>query len=139
MFKLLWVEDPVKGIFSLEFLGPCHINADARLISAESSPDLSSTIAEGDGRTPIFSQQKMGPAKEATDHLNWERSSSTGGLTAFPKGALHGHKVIPQGRDEAALVTCPVRPAPLEGFVGDWHGCIKDGSPSMNEIHGVNG
>jgi hypothetical protein len=56
MLKLLWMEDPVKGVFSLEFIGPCHIDADIRLISTESGPDFSSTLAEGDGRTPIFSQ-----------------------------------------------------------------------------------
>ena len=27
MLKLLWVEDPVKGVFSLEFIGPCHIHS----------------------------------------------------------------------------------------------------------------
>jgi len=56
MLKLLWMEDPVKGIFSWEFIGPCYIDADIRLISRESSPDSFSTLAEGDGRTPIFSQ-----------------------------------------------------------------------------------
>jgi len=96
MLKLLWMEDPVKGVFSWEFIGPCHVDADIKLISAESSPDFSSTLAEGDGRTPIFSQQKMGPAKPAAYHLNWE-SSFVGRLTAFPKGTFQSHKVIPQG------------------------------------------
>ena len=137
MLKLFWMEDPVKGVFSLEFIAPCHIDADIKLISTESSPDSSSTLAEGDGRTPIFSQQQMGPAKQAAYHLNWE-SSSVGGLTAFPERTFHSHKVIPQGGDEAVLVPCPVRPTPFEGFVGTWHGCIEDGSPSMNETHGMN-
>jgi hypothetical protein len=90
MLKLLWMEDPVKGVFSLEFIGPCHINADIRLIATESSPGFSSTLAEGDGRTPIFSQQEMGSAKQAADHLNWE-NRSVGRLTTFPKRAFHRH------------------------------------------------
>jgi hypothetical protein len=69
------MEDPVKGVFSLEFIGSCHIDADIRLISTESSPCFSSTVAEGDGRTPIFSQQEMWSAKQVADHLNWESSS----------------------------------------------------------------
>ena len=109
-----------------------------RLISTESSPDFSSTLAQGDGRTPIFSQQEMGPAKQAADHLNWE-SSSVGGLTAFPKRTFHSHKVIPQGGDEAVFVPCPACPASFEGFGGTWYGCIEDRSPSMTETHGMNG
>jgi hypothetical protein len=141
MLNLLWMEDPVKGVFSLEFIGPCHIDADIRLISTESGPDFSSTLAEGDGRTPIFSQQEMGPAKQAADHLNWE-SSSVGGLTAFPKRTFHRHKVIPQGGNEAVFVPCPVRPTSFQGFGGTWaiwQGCIEDRSPSMNETYGMNG
>jgi hypothetical protein len=141
MLKLLCMEDPVKGVFSLEFIGPCHIDANIKLISTESSPDFSSTLAEGDGRTPIFSQQEMGPAKQAAYHLNWE-NSSVGGLTGFPKRTFHSHKVIPQGGDEAVLVPCSARPASFEGFGGTWptwQGCIEDGSPSMNETHGMNG
>jgi hypothetical protein len=126
--KLLWMENPVKGVFSVEFIGPCHINADIRPISTESSPDFSSTLTEGDGRTPIISRHEMGPAKRAADHPKWERSFA-GRWTAFPKRAFHRHEVIPQGGDEAVL----------EGFVGTWHGCIEDGSPSMNETHGMNG
>jgi hypothetical protein len=138
MLKLLWMEDPVKGVFSLEFIGPCHINADIGLIATESRPDVSSALAEGDGRAPIFSQQQMGSAKQAADHLNWE-SRSVGRLTTFPKRAFHRHKVIPQGGDEAVLVSCHGRPTPFEGFVGTWHGCIEDGSPSMNGTHGMDG
>src|SRR4030042_1299746 len=115
MLKLLCMEDPVKGVFSLEFIGPCHINADIRLISTESSPDFSSTLAEGDGRTPIFSQQEMRPPERATDHLNWE-SSSVGGLRAFPKRTFHRHKMIPQGGDEALLDPCLGRTTPFAGF-----------------------
>jgi hypothetical protein len=103
MFKLFRMEDPVKGVFSLEFIGPCHIDANIKLISAKSGPDFSSTLAEGDGRTPISSHQEMGPPERATDHLNPE-SSSVGGLTAFPKRAFHSHDVLPQGGDEALLV-----------------------------------
>jgi hypothetical protein len=138
MFKLLWMEDPVKGVFSLEFIGLCDIDADIRPISAESSPNSSATIAERDGRTPIFSQQKMGPAKQAADHLNWE-NSTVKGMTAFPGRPFHRHKMIQQGRDEAVLVPCPVRPAPFEGFGGTWQGCIENGSLSLNETHAMSG
>jgi len=138
MLKLLWMEDPVKGIFSVEFIGPCHIDADIRLISTESSPEVSSTLAEGNGRTPIVSQQEMGTAKQAADHLNGE-SGSVGRLTVFPKRTFYRRKVIPQGGDEAVPVPCSVRPTPFEGFVGTGHGCIEDGSPSMNGTHGMDG
>jgi len=119
MLKLLCMEDPVKGVFSLEFIGPCHIDANIGLISTESGPDFSSALAEGDGRTPIFSQQEMGPSKQAADHLNWE-SSSVGRLTGLPKRNFHRHKVIPQGGDEAVLVPCPVCSISFEGFGGTW-------------------
>jgi len=138
MLKLLRMEDPMKGVFSLEFISPCHIDTDIRLISAESSPDFSSTLAEGYGRTPIVSQQEMGPAKQASDHLNWE-SSSVGRWTGFPKRAFHRHKVIPQGGDEAVLVPWAACPASFEGFGATWCGCIEYGSPSMNETYGMNG
>jgi hypothetical protein len=138
MLNLLCMEDPVKWVFSLEFIGPCHINADIRLISTESSPDFSSTLAEGDGRTPIFSQQEMGPTEQAADHLNWE-SSFIRGLIAFPRRTFHRHKVIPQGGDEAVFVPCPACPASFDGFGVTWYGCIEDGSPSMTETHGMNG
>jgi hypothetical protein len=65
MFKLFRMEDPVKRVFSSEFIGPCHINAYIGRISGESGPDFSSPLAEGDGRTPIFSQQEMGSAERA--------------------------------------------------------------------------
>jgi hypothetical protein len=119
MLKLLCMEDQVKRVFSLEFIGPCDIDADIGFISTESGPDFSSTLAEGDGGTPIFSKQEMGPAKQVADHLNWE-SSSVGGLTGFPKRTFHRHKVIPQGRDEAVLVPCPVCSTSFEGFGGTW-------------------
>jgi hypothetical protein len=119
MLKLLRMEDPVKGVFALEFIGACHIDADIRVIPTEGGPDFPSTLAEGDGRTPIFSQQEMGPAKRAADHLNGE-SRSAGGLTAFPKRSFHRHKVIPQGGDEAELVPCPVCSTSFEGFGGTW-------------------
>jgi len=55
MLKFSWVEDPVKGVFSLKFIGSYHINAYVRFIPTESSPDFSSTLAEGDSGTPILS------------------------------------------------------------------------------------
>jgi len=75
MLKLLWMEDPVKGVFSVEFIAPCHINADIGLISTECSPDVSVILTEGDGRTPVFSQQKMGLAKQTVNHMKGEGSS----------------------------------------------------------------
>jgi hypothetical protein len=65
MFNLMGMEYPVKRVFSSEFIGPCHIDADIGRISGESGPDSSSTLAEGDGRTQVFPQQEMGPAKRA--------------------------------------------------------------------------
>jgi hypothetical protein len=70
MLKFLWMEDPVKGIFPLEFIGPCQIDANIRFIATESSPDFSSTLAEGDSRTLIFPQQQMRLAKRVAYHLN---------------------------------------------------------------------
>jgi hypothetical protein len=141
MLKLLWMADPVQGVFSVKFISPCHIDADIRLISTESSPDFSSTVAEGDGRPPRFSQQETGPAKQVADHLNWE-SSPIRGLTAFPKRTFHRHKVIPQDGDKAVFVPILVRPTFFKGFGGTWRigqRCIEDGSPSINETHGMDG
>jgi hypothetical protein len=97
-----------------------------------------STLAEGDGRTPIVSQQEMGPAKQAADHLKWE-IRAVGRWTGFPKRAFRRYKVIPQSGNEAVLVLCAACPASFEGFGGTWCGCIEDGSPSMSEPHGMNG
>lgn len=138
MLKLLRVEDPVKGISTLEFIGPCHINADIGLIAAESRPDVPSTLAERDGRTPNFTQQEMRPAKQAAGHLNGESSFVTG-LTAFPKRNFHRYKVLPQGGDEAVFAPCPVSPTPIEDVVGTWQGRIEDGASSMNGTYGVGG
>jgi hypothetical protein len=138
MVKLLRLEDPAKGVSSWEFIGPGHIDADVGLISTESSPDFSTTRAEGDGRTQIFSQPEMGPAKQAADYLKGE-SSSAGGLIAFSKRTFHRHKVIPQGGDEAVFVSCPVCSTPFGGFVGPGHGCVEDGSPSLKGTQGMNG
>jgi hypothetical protein len=102
MLKLFCVEDPADGVFPLEFVGACHIDADIKLISTEGSPDSSSTLAEGDGRTPVFSHHEMGPAKRAMDHLN-RVDSFVGGLTRFPWRTFHSHKVMPQGGDEAVV------------------------------------
>jgi hypothetical protein len=137
MLKLLWMEDPVKGVFSVELIAPGRIDADIGLISTESSPELSSILAEGDGRPTIVSQQEMGPAKQASDHPNG-KGSPVGSLTAIPERTFRRRKVFPQGADEAGPLPCPVCPTPFEGFVGTGHGCIEDGSPSMNETHGMN-
>jgi hypothetical protein len=130
------MEDPVKGVSSPEFIGPCHINADIALVATESRPDLPSTLAERDGRAPNFSQQETGPAEQAVDQLDGE-SVSVGKSTAFPKRSFHRHKVLPQGGDEAVLVLCPVRTTPIEAVVGTRQGCIEDGAPSVNGTHGM--
>ena len=70
MLKLFCMEDPLKWVFSCEFIGPCHIDADLRLISAKGGPDSSSALAERNSRPPTFSQQEMRPAKRVVDHLN---------------------------------------------------------------------
>ena len=75
MLKLFCMEDPLKGVFSLEFIWTCHIDAYLRLISTEGGPDSSSTLAEGNSRPPMLSQQEMGLAKRVVDHLNRESSS----------------------------------------------------------------
>jgi len=115
MLKLVNTENPVNGVFSLEFIGSCHIDADLRPISTESGPDFSSTLAEGDGRTLIFSHLEMGLAERTADHLNWE-SSSGREMTVLPKRTFRRHKMIPQDGDEMVLVFFPVRSASLEGF-----------------------
>jgi len=94
MLKLTVMEHPVIGVFLWEFIGPRHIDADIGLIATECGPEVSSTFTEGDGRAAIFSQQEMGPAKRAADHVNGE-SSSVGGMT-LPKRAFHRHQMIPQ-------------------------------------------
>lgn len=141
VLKLLGMEDPVKGVFSSEFIGAGHIDADLRLISTESGPDFSSTFAEGDGRTAICSQQKMRPPERATGHLNGE-SRSGGGWRAFPRRTFPRHQMIPEAGDQAVLVPGPVRPASFEGFGGTGptgQGGAKDRSPSMNESYGLDG
>jgi len=55
MSELLFMEDPVKGVFSFEFISPCHIDTDFSSVSTEGGPDLSPTLTEGDGRPLIFS------------------------------------------------------------------------------------
>jgi len=75
MLKLFRMEHPLKGVFSLEFIGPRHIHADLRIISTKGGPDPSSTLAEGNSRPPMLSQKELGLAKRVVDHLNRESSS----------------------------------------------------------------
>jgi hypothetical protein len=95
MLKLLVIKHPVNGVPLPEFIGPRHINADIGAVPAEGGPEVSSTFTERDSRAPTFSQEEMGPAKRATDHVNGE-SPSMGGMKAFPKRAFLRHQVIPQ-------------------------------------------
>ena len=53
-------ERPGKGVFSLKFIGFCYIDADIGCIPTKRGPDFPSALTEGDGRTPIFSQQQIG-------------------------------------------------------------------------------
>jgi hypothetical protein len=69
MVKLCWLEDPVQGVSSLKFIGPCHIDADVSPISTKRSPDLCATLAEGDGRTWIFTQQELRSAQQTRYQL----------------------------------------------------------------------
>ena len=69
MLKLFWMEDPVEGVSSLKFIGPCHIDADIRFISAESGPYFSSALAKRNSPPLTFSQQ-LRPAKRVVDDLN---------------------------------------------------------------------
>jgi len=138
MLQFLVMKDPVQGVFSLEFIGRCHINADIGLIPTKSGPDFPSTLAEGDGRAPIFSQQEMGPAERAVDHVNFENSSIEQ-MSKFPGGTFHRRNVIQEDGDQMILVSCPVRPASFEDFVVTWQGCIECRAPSMIKTHGMDG
>jgi len=140
LLKLVCMEDPVNGVVSLEFIGPCHVDAYLRLISAESGPDLSSALAEGDGRTPGGPHQEMGLPERAADHLKGERSP-VGGMTVFPERTFHRCKMTPQDGDETVS-----GPASLSGCSrsrggGDVmrQGRIQDGSPLMSERYGMGG
>jgi hypothetical protein len=98
MVQLRSMEDPVYGVSSLEFICFGHIDADIRLIPTEGGPDFSTTLAEGDGRAPIFSQPEMRPAQLVVDHLDRD-SRPVGSLTAFPQRTFLCHKchqVFPQ-------------------------------------------
>src|SRR4030067_618409 len=109
MLELFWMEDSMKGVCTLEFIGPRHINADIRLISRESGPDLSSTFAEGDGRTLVCSHQEIGSAKQTAYHLNGE-CCSVGKLPMFSESTFPRYKALPQGSDETMLGFFSFRP-----------------------------
>jgi hypothetical protein len=138
MLKLLVIEHPVKGVSLREFIGPRHIDADIGPVPAEGGPDVSSSFTEGDGRAPLCSQQELGPAKRATDHVNG-LSGSAGGMQAFPKRAFQRRQAIPQDRYQAELVRRCICPLSCEGFGGTWQGCIEDRSPAMIETRGTDG
>jgi hypothetical protein len=105
MVKLFCMEDPAKGVFSWEFIGPCHVDADIGLIPTEGGPNFPSTLAEGDSRPTMLSQQEMGLAKRIMYHLN-RKSISVGGMMALAKGTCHRHKMIPQDGDQAVFSSC---------------------------------
>jgi hypothetical protein len=102
MVQLLWMEDPVKWVFTVKFVTTRHINADIRLIATESGPDFSAARAEGDGRSLILTQLKMGPAQQAGDHLNRE-IGAVDRVPELPQWTVHSHKMIPQDGDEAVF------------------------------------
>jgi len=94
MLKLLLIKNPVKGIVSLEFISPRHINANIGLISTESGPYVSSTRAERDGGPPIITHHKMRLAQQAANYPNGERSA-IGRLIAIPQRSFQNRYVIP--------------------------------------------
>lgn len=138
MVQFLVMKNPVRGVFSLEFIGRCHIDADIGRIPAKSGPNFPSTLAEGDGRAPNFSQQELGPAQRAVGYVHGE-SSPVAQMLALPKGICHRHKVIQQDGDQVLLVCCPVRPASVADFAITWQRCIECRPPSMIEIRGMDG
>jgi len=103
MMKFIWMKDPVKGVFSpefrFEFIWPCDIDADLRVIARQSSPDFSFTLTEGDGRTRMFAQQEMRPAEQVAAHLN-RKSRSVIRLIMFPVKTIDRQKMVPQGGDK---------------------------------------
>jgi hypothetical protein len=92
--KLLYVEDPVRGIAFLEFRASGRIDADIRLVAGEGGPDFFARRAEGDGRTPVFSHQEMGPAQRIVDQL-YRECDAIGEKGAFPKRNFPRLKVLP--------------------------------------------
>lgn len=132
------MKDPVTGVSSLKFIGRCYIDADIGCIPAKCGPDFPATLAEGDGRTPMFSQQEMGPAERVADHVNGKRSAFER-KPAFPKRTIHPRNVIQQEGDQAILIFFPVRPAPFVVFTINRQGCIECRSPAMIKTHGMDG
>ena len=102
MLQLLVMKDPVYGVFSLEFIGRCHIDANIGLVPTKSAPDFPSTLAEGNPRHPIFSRQEMGPAQRAVDDANRQGNSITR-MEAFPEGVFLRHHVIQEDGGPARL------------------------------------
>jgi hypothetical protein len=137
LVKLLYVEDPAQGIAFLEFGASGHIDADIRLVVTEGGPDFFACRAEGDGRTPVSSQQEMGPTQRIVDYVNRERDS-VGEMGAFPKWVFLRPKVFPEGCDEPTTVFHPTGRASGRGCGVLWHGAIKDDAPARNETHGLN-
>jgi hypothetical protein len=127
MVKLCWLENPVKGVFTLKFVGPCRIDADIGLIVTECGPDCSATLAEGDGWTRKSSHQEMRPAELAADDLK-KQNLPVGGWTALPTRTFRNRKVIPKTGDEA-----------VPGFVAPWQAGIENRPASVQETHGMHG
>jgi hypothetical protein len=76
LLKLLVMENPVDRVFSREFVGPCHVDADIGIIPTEGRPKSPSSFAEGDGRPPMLSPQEKGLAEGVVD--NPDRKSISG-------------------------------------------------------------
>jgi hypothetical protein len=111
----------------LKFIGPCHVDADVSPISTKGGPDLSATLAEGDGRTWIISQQKPRSAQQASDQLH-RQSLSVGGLKALPSGTFLSRKTIPQDGDEV-----------LPGFIPPRQAGMEDRPSALKKTHGMHG
>jgi hypothetical protein len=115
MVHLLVMKNPVQGVCSVEFIGRCHINADIGSIPTQSGPDFPVTLAEGDGRTPNFSPQEMGPAQRSVSHLDGAYRPVAQG-PVLSKGIFPRRNMLPEDGGQTILVGCPVSRASVAGF-----------------------
>ena len=99
---------------------------------------MPSTLAEGDGRHPVFSQQQMGSAEGVVDHVNRE-SSAFERKPPFPEGISHRRNMGQEDRDQVIFVCFPVRAASFTRLAITRQGCIECRSASMLKTHGMDG
>jgi hypothetical protein len=75
LVKLLVMEDPVDRVFSGEFVGSRHVDADSGIIPTEGRPKFPSSFAEGDGWPPMLFPQGKGLAEGVVSDPNRESTS----------------------------------------------------------------